>query len=182
MEIKQKGGTAAIEETFKQLRVDMTWDIEADFDLAAVFENKDGTKGMVYFSELGDLNAAPFMKLSGDAGVGDTVDDGGNKEIMKITKLDAIAKLHIIVWDYGAVEKGAPARFKGSGVKVAIVDDKNTSNEVTLDAGDIGNVIVLATIDNTDAMGPKLINQSLVGTLKGLRGSEQLWAIVDQAA
>ena len=182
MEIKQKGGTAALEETFKQLRVDMTWNSKADFDLAAIFEKKDGSKGMVYFGELGDLNEAPFIKLSGDAGIGDTVDDGGNKEIMKINKLDAIAKLHIIVWDYGAVQAGTPARFAGSDVKVAVVDDKNTSNEVTLDAGDMGNVLVLATIDNTSAMGPQLVNKSLVGTLKGLEGSEQLWAIVDQAA
>ena len=178
MEIKQKGGTADLE-SLKQLLVKMSWTTPTDFDLAALYETKTGTKGMVYFGEKGDLNALPWMKLSGDAGVGDNTDAGGNEEQMKITQLDDMAKVHLIVWDYGAVGKGDKARFEGSDVKVTIRDDKGNSNEVTLDSGDTGNVLVLATIDNTDPMGAKLVNTSNAGTLKGLNDSSQLWAIAE---
>jgi tellurite resistance protein TerA len=176
MELKQKGSSANVG-SFKQLMVTMKWTTAADFDLAAAYEDKTGKKGLVYFGELGDLNAFPYMQLSGDEGVGDK--GGNNEEIMRITKLDDIKYVWILCWDYGKVQEGSPARFKESDVTLSVMDDKGTAHKVTLDTGDLGNVALIATIDNTSPIGSKLINASKAGTLKGLKTLQQLTDIIE---
>jgi tellurite resistance protein TerA len=104
MELKQKGSEANVG-GFKQLMVAMRWSTAADFDLAAAYETKDGKQGLIYFGEKGDLNAFPFMELSGDEGVGDT--GGKNEEIMRITKLEDMKSVWIMCWDYGKVKDGS---------------------------------------------------------------------------
>ncbi|OQX17061.1 MAG: hypothetical protein BWK80_39700 [Desulfobacteraceae bacterium IS3] len=176
MELKQKGSSANVG-SFKQLMVTMKWTTAADFDLAAAYEDKSGKKGLVYFGELGDLNAFPHMQLSGDEGVGDK--GGNNEEIMRITKLDDMKYVWILCWDYGKVQEGSPARFKDSDVSLTVTDDKGISHKVTLDTGDLGNVALIATIDNTSPIGAKLINASKAGTLKGLKTLQQLIDIIE---
>lgn len=175
MELKQKGTSANVG-GFKQLMVTMRWSTAADFDLAAAYEDKTGKLGLVYFGELGDLNAYPYMQLSGDEGVGDS---GGEKEeIMRITKLDDMKYVWILCWDYGKIQDGAAARFKDSDVSLTIMDDRGQTHKVFLDTGDFGNVALIATIDNTSPIGAKLINSSKTGTLKGLRNLQQLMDII----
>jgi uncharacterized protein involved in tellurium resistance len=175
MELKQKGTEANVG-GFKQLMVTMKWTTAADFDLAAAYESKAGKQGLVYFGELGDLNAFPFMQLSGDEGVGDK--DGNNEEVMRITKLHEMKYVWIMCWDYGKIQTGAPARFKESDVSLTVMDDRGTTHNVTLDTGSLGNVALIATIDNTSVIGAKLINDSKAGTLKGLKTLEQLLDII----
>jgi tellurite resistance protein TerA len=176
MDLKQKGSEANVG-GFKQLMVSMKWTTAADFDLAAAYEDKQGKQGLVYFGELGDLNAFPFMQLSGDEGVGDT--GGDNEETMRITKLDDMKYVWLLCWDYGKVQEGAPARFKESDVSMTVMDDQGTSHKVDLDTGDMGNVALIATIDNSSAIGAKLINSSKAGTLKGLKKLQQLIDIIN---
>jgi len=175
MELKQKGEEANVG-GFKQLMIAMKWTTAADFDLAAAYEGKDGKIGLVYFGELGDLNKFPFMQLSGDEGVGDK--GGQNEETMRLAKLDELKNVWLICWDYGKVKDGSAARFKDSDVNLSIIDDKGTTYNVKLDTGDMGNVAIIATIDNTSAIGAKLINTSKAGTLKGLKTLEDLMAII----
>jgi tellurite resistance protein TerA len=175
MELKQKGESANVG-GFKQLMITMKWTTAADFDLAAVYENKEGKPGLVYFGELGDLNAFPFMQLSGDEGVGDK--GGENEEIMRIAKLDDMKYVWIMCWDYGKVKDGASARFKDSDVKLSVVDDKGATHNVMLDTGDMGNIALIATIDNSSPIGAKLINSSKAGTLKGLKKLDDLMNII----
>lgn len=177
MELKQKGSEANVG-GFKQLMVTMKWTTAADFDLAAAYEGKDGKQGLVYFGEQGDLNAFPFMQLSGDEGVGDT--GGDNEETMRITKLDDMKYVWLLCWDYGKVQDGAPARFKESDVNLTVMDDKGNSHNVNLDTGDMGNVALIATIDNASPVGAKLINSSKAGTLKGLKTLQQLMDIINE--
>ncbi len=176
MELVKKGAEANVG-GFKQLMVSMKWTTAADFDLAAAYENKDGKQGLVYFGDLGDLNAFPFMQLSGDEGVDDT--GGENEETMRITKLDDMKYVWILCWDYGQVKDGTPARFKDSDVSLSVMDDKGTSHKITLDTGDLGNVALLATIDNSSAIGAKLVNSSKAGTLKGLNNLQDLLNIIN---
>jgi len=176
MELKQKGSEANVG-GFKQLMVTMKWTTAADFDLAAAYEGKDGKKSLVYFGELGDLNQFPYMQLSGDEGVGDT--GGENEEVMRITKLDDMKYVWILCWDYGKVQEGSPARFSDSDVSLSVMDDRGTAHEVTLDTGDMGNVALLATIDNSSPIGAKLVNSSKAGTLKGLKNLQQLIEIIE---
>jgi len=175
MELKQKGETANVG-GFKQLMITMKWTTAADFDLAAAYENKEGKPGLVYFGELGDLNAFPFMQLSGDEGVGDK--GGENEEIMRIAKLDDMKYVWILCWDYGKVKDGSAARFKDSDVKLSVVDDKGTTHNITLDTGDMGNIALIATIDNSSPIGAKLVNSSKAGTLKGLKKLDDLMGII----
>jgi tellurite resistance protein TerA len=176
MELKQKGSEANVG-GFKQLMVTMKWTTAADFDLAAAYEGKDGKQGLIYFGEQGDLNAFPFMQLSGDEGVGDT--GGDNEETMRITKLDDMKYVWLLCWDYGKVQDGAPARFGDSDVNLTVMDDKGASHNVNLDTGDMGNVALLATIDNSSPVGAKLVNSSKAGTLKGLKTLQQLMDIIN---
>ncbi len=169
MELKEKGASAELEgTTLKGAIIKMKWTTEADFDLAVLIEKKSGGLDMCYYNNLGDLNAWPFMKLSGDAGVGDT--GGDNEEQMKISQLDDdVAKAHIVVWDYGQVTAGGKARFDNSDVHVEFMDNTGTMHDVSLAAaGDLGNTVVLATIDNTSPMGAKLVNASKGISLKGI--------------
>ena len=175
MELKQKGSSANVG-NFKQLMVTMKWTTAADFDLAAAYEDKTGKHGLVYFGELGDLNAFPFMQLSGDEGVGDK--GGENEETMRITKLDDMNYVWLLCWDYGKIQDGAPARFKESDVSMNIMDDKGQSHQVKLDTGGLGNVALIATIDNSSPIGAKLINSSKAGTLKGLKNLQQLMDVI----
>jgi len=179
LEIVKKTASVNLEESFKQIAVKMTWSTKTDFDLAALYEMKDGEKGMVYFSEKGELNKRPFMQLSEDKGVGDTVAAGGrNEETMAITSIEETAKIHICVWDWGSVEKGEKARFEGSDVQVELKDDKGNSHIVKLDTGEIGNIVFIATIDNSGII-PKLTNTSKAGLLKNFTDSSQLWDILN---
>lgn len=175
MELKQKGAEANVG-SFKQLLVTMKWSTAADFDLAACFQKKDGNFGIVYFGDMGDLNGFPYMQLSGDEGVGD--EGGDNEEQMRITKLDDMTNVWLFAWDYGAVQGGKPARFGDSDLKVNVMDDTGTSHDVTLDVGTMGNVAVIAKIDNSSAIGAKLVNESKGGLLKGLTNLQQLIDII----
>jgi len=175
MELKQKGSSANVG-GFKQLMITMKWTTAADFDLAAAYETKDGKQGLVYFGELGNLNIFPFMQLSGDEGVGDT--GGDNEEIMRVTKLEEMKYVWLLCWDYGKVQDGSPARFKESDVTLSVMDDGGSTHNITLDTGDLGNVALLATIDNSSPVGAKLINTSKAGTLKGLKTLQQLIEII----
>lgn len=171
MELKQKGAEASLG-GIKQFLVSLKWTTAADFDLAAAYQSRSGEQGLVYFGELGDLNAFPFMQLSGDEGVGDT--GGDNEETLRVMKLDDLAFVWVICWDYGAVQKGEPARFDGSDASVTLMDDSGMHHEVKLVTGDIGNACIIATIDNSSPMGAKLVNTSRAGTLKGLSTLDQL--------
>ena len=175
MELKQKGQEAQLG-GIKQFMVSLKWTTAADFDLAAAYESKSGQKGMVYFGELGNLNAFPFMQLSGDEGVGDS--GGDNEETMRVLNLDEMKYIWILCWDYGSVQEGKAARFAGSDVRVELTDDKGTAHAVCLDTGDTGNVCLVATIDNAGALGAKFTNSSKAGTLKGLKSLDQLMAVI----
>lgn len=175
MDLKQKGSEANVG-GFNQLMVSMKWTTAADFDLAAAYEDKNGKQGLVYFGELGDLNNFPHMQLSGDEGVGDK--GGDNEETMRITKIDEMNYIWLLCWDYGKVQEGSAARFNDSDVSLSVIDDKGNSHNVTLDTGEMGNVAVLATIDNSSPVGAKLVNESKAGTLKGLSKLQQLLDII----
>jgi len=174
MDLQKKGQEAQLG-SIKQFLVTLKWTTAADFDLAALYEGKDGKIGMVYFGALGDLNTYPFMQLSGDEGVGDS--GGENSEEMRVANIDDISNIWIICWDYTAVEAGTPARFDSSDVTVSLTDDSGTNHEVGLDSGEMGNVCCVAQVDNTSPMGAKFVNTSKAGTLKGLSNSDQLLQI-----
>ena len=146
-----------------------------DFDLAALIEENSGKYSMVYFGSKGSLDGAPHIKLDKDAGVGDTVDAGGvNEENLAISKLDGYRAVHLLCWDWEAVCSGGAARFNESDVNIKVVDDKGRAHKVSLDTGDLGNVCIVASIENSES-GLALVNVSKAGLLKGrLSDTKQL--------
>lgn len=177
--LEEKGASSNLP-SITQLLASLTWTDAIDFDLAALYEAKDGRKGMVYYGEKGDLNAFPFMQLSGDEGVGDTA--GNNEETMKIVNLDEIKKVHLVAWDYNRIRTGAAARFGSSNAAITVMDDKGESHQCKLVTDAVANVAFIATIDNSSPIGAKLINQSRVAKLDGLDGAaEKLWAVAEGA-
>ncbi len=177
MELKIKGH-AAIIDTFKELTISMKWTTAADFDLAALYETKAGKHGIVYFGDLGNLTAFPYLRLNKDEGVGDKA--GNNEEIMQVARLDEMKRVWILCWDYGMVQAGKTARFKDSDVRLTMKNDAGKIINVNVDTGDFGNVCCIARIDNLEG-GPKLVNTSIAGTLKGLKTLEQLVNLVQTA-
>ena len=176
MELKQKGSEANLG-GIKQFMVTLKWTSAIDFDLSAMYLTKTGKVAMIYFGDEGDLNQFPFMQLSGDAGVGDT--GGDNEEELRVVSISDMDKIWVIVWDYEAIQKGTPARFAESDLSITFMDDAGTNHKITLDNNNLANVSIIATIDNTSPLGAKLINSSKVGTLKGLKNTDQLLDIVN---
>jgi tellurite resistance protein TerA len=177
MDLNTKKQSAALD-SITGLLVKLTWSTAQDFDLAALYKTKAGGEGLIFFNNKGDLNTPPFIKLDKDAGVGDKVESGGNSEQLKIAKLDDVSEVHIIAWDFGAIERGSAARFQGSDVAITLTDSTGTTHKATLDCGDLGNVAVVATLKN-GAIGGEVINTSKTGLLKQFSKTEQLWAIVN---
>lgn len=164
--------------SIKQLLASLTWTSAIDFDLAALYEGKNGTKGMIYYNEKGDLNAFPFMQLSGDEGVGDS--GGDNEETLRIVDLSEMKTVHLVAWDYKKVTSGEAARFGQSDASISIMDDKGEKHQCKLASDAEANVAIIATIDNSSAIGAKLINQSKTGKLSGLGdATERLWQIAE---
>lgn len=176
MKLVQKNSEVKLDSFSGHVAVKMKWTSAVDFDLAALFVKKNGDEGLVYFGSTGSLDSFPFIKLDKDAGVGDQ--GGDNEENLTIAKIDDFSKVHLVAWDYKAVQKGKHARFDNSDIKLHLDDGKDISHEVHLHTGDMGNTIIIATIDNSGDQ-PKLINTSKVGTLKNLNDSADILAIAN---
>lgn len=91
------------------LAVYLTWQDDHDYDLAAIWETKDGRKGLVYFGDFGDLDGFPGILLQGDegGGVGSKKHvDGGNSECLLINDYDGLSKVHLFCWDFPSIHQG----------------------------------------------------------------------------
>jgi tellurite resistance protein TerA len=164
--LNKKGEEAFI--SVKQLMVKLQWTANVDLDLMAFYESKDGRTGGVVSDnypggDLGSLNEFPYIQLSGDEGVGAT--GGDNEEVLRITRLDDLAQVYICTLDYtDAIEKKDSSFSKYDG-GVVVIDEKGESIAIPLNSDDKGHVAIIARIDNTGAMGAKLINENKIITL-----------------
>ena len=189
----EKKGDSTLTDKFESMSIKIIWTTENDFDLAALIEKKlvggkEQIPTFLYFadSSKGNLNEFPFMRLSDDAGQGDTVDQTSygevNEEELKIAKIsNEIAKIHILAWDYPMVEKSDKARFKDSDIRTEMVDDNGKQYSITLDTGEFANACVMATIDCTNPVGPKIINRSTSAVLKGFENLQQIYDLCHKA-
>lgn len=90
---------------------------------------------------------------------------GNNEETLRITKLDDLAELYICTLNFTDAAYNRDVSFGNYDAYVVVVDEKSESIGVFLDAQDPGVVAVIAKIDNTDFMGPKLVNENRVMSL-----------------
>jgi uncharacterized protein involved in tellurium resistance len=175
----KKGSSAPIKDGWNQLLVDLDWgDNPRDLDLAAVFIKEDGSQRLIFFNDKGDKDANPMAVLSADAGVGGTVDDGGNRETMKILNLQDVKEVLILGWDWDRLTEGSPADFKATPFHLTVKDDSGASHDCTMTAGDLANVSLIGKIKNS-AIGAEFVNEDRGTMLKGIPDkSEELAQIL----
>ena len=159
--LKSKGEEAYV--SVKQLMVTLKWTADVDLDLMAFYKTKDGQTGGVFSDNypggsLGSLNSFPFVELSGDEGVGAV--GGDNEEVLRITKLDDLAELYIVALNYTDASQKIQSAFNSYDGAVVVMNDQGEAVEVPLNATEQGNIAVICKIDNTGAMGAKLINMN----------------------
>lgn len=159
------------------LTVSMKWTTAADFDLAVLYEDRSGKIGLIYFGELGRLDAYPFMELSEDQGSQDA--KGDYQETVRIDRPDEMAALWFLYWDYAKVQSGLPCDDIKGDVRLEVKwDGAPDCWEVKPDLDESGNVLVLASLSDLSSKGGILRNHGAVGTIHGLTRVEDLMAIV----
>jgi uncharacterized protein involved in tellurium resistance len=170
LDLKQKGDNAVIG-SFKQLKVSLIWTSGVDLDLMAFYKTKDGKVGGVYSDNyaggmLGNLNAFPFIQLSGDAGVDASA--GDNREVLRIAHLDDFEELCIVALNFTDASSGSGKVFADYDAHVEVVTDKGESHKVALDSKQTGSVAILCKFKK-DFMGASLVNNREVMTFEALQ-------------
>lgn len=163
MELRQKGEKADIG-AFKQMKVSLIWTSAVDLDLMAFYKTKDGRVGGVYSDNysggsLGDLNAFPFIQLSGDEGVG--ASGGDNREELRVMKLDDFEELQICALNFTDASSGSNKVFADYDARVEVVTDRGESHMVALDSGQPGSVAVICKF-SAGMISNSLVNDSEV--------------------
>lgn len=120
-EKNEKIQTPAIE----NLTIKLKWFKEIDFDLAALYLLKNGEKGLIYFSNKGDVTKKPFINLNVDA-----MYKKENEEILTIGKLNEIEELYLICWDFTGL--GGTGAFSGASTSITMIDSNKNSVIVNL--------------------------------------------------
>ncbi len=179
MELKQKGTKADIG-AFKRIDVSLIWSSAVDLDLMAFYRTRDGRTGGVYSDNyqggtLGALEAFPYMRLSGDAGVGGT--GGSNREEMSIGKIDDFEEIYICALNFTDAAAGGSHVFADYDARIEITTDRGESHSVRLDATQPGSVAVICRFAS-GFIASELINDSRVMRLDDFRaeipGADQL--------
>ncbi|MEM7018262.1 MAG: stress response protein [Pseudomonadota bacterium] len=163
MELKQKGEEAYI--ALKQLVVKLKWKAAVDLDLMAFYKAKDGRTGGVYSANYaggsqGDLNAFPYIQLSGDEGVG--AQGGQSEEAIRISQLEEMETIYICALNFTDASGNQPSTFSQYDGVVELLDDQGKTVTVPLDASEAGTVAVIAKLDCSNFMGPRLINENRI--------------------
>jgi len=173
LKLMHKGASANIGGV-RKLSVSMKWNSAADFDLAAVYEDRKGNPGIVYFGDTGNPNVFPHI-----CGTDDCPDiSGDNEENLLICRLDVLNHVWIMCWDYGKIQEGLPAEFKKGNLLLTITDDRGNTFDIHPDNDASANTVLIAAIDNTSPVGAKIINSSKTGMLNGLKKLDQLMDII----
>jgi uncharacterized protein involved in tellurium resistance len=151
---------ASAEMDMQNAKVVMQWTAkDADLDLMCFGKRKDGTDISVFTNKLGGslgvIDANPFVKHTGDAGV----DLGGDVEVeeLHIAKANEIESLDVLVMNYTDAVEGKPSDFATYGGDVVVEPDVGESMSIPLNDTKLGDVMVVCKIDGSGAK-PKVVN------------------------
>lgn len=188
MELQTKGASVPISPAFKELTIKAKWIGEAakpDLDIVALYKDKSGAEACIYYGDKGNLTEFPNMLLLEDQGTEDAPKGMlPREETMMITSFEGLEEIRLIIWDYSSIVKSVAPLMGKSQCKITMDDGAGTVHEVKLDVGandDLAmcNIIFFAKIDLSGPI-PKLINTSFGTNLKGLKNTNELWAIVQK--
>ncbi len=112
-----------------------------DLDLGALYEMADGRKGVIQAlgNQFGDLNAPPYIKLSGD----DRTGGGGEDLVINLDQLQNIRRILVFAFIY----EGVPAWDKADGV-VTLYPVGAAPIEVKLDESSGTRMCAIALLEN----------------------------------
>jgi len=179
MELKQKGTKADIG-AFKRIDISLIWNAAVDLDLMAFYRTKDGRAGGVYSDNyqggtFGALNAFPYIRLSGDAGIGGT--GGNNREDMSITSIEDFEEIYICALNFTDAAVGESHVFADYDATIHVTTDRGETHRIPLDSTQPGSVAVICRFTSGFIAG-ELVNDSRVMSLEAFRasipGAEQL--------
>jgi uncharacterized protein involved in tellurium resistance len=163
--LKRKGESIAFSFNGK-LKVKLIWGTDTDQDLCIFFKKKDGQVGGVFsneyrnkMSDLGDLNAFPYMRHMGD----NKEPQPGDEEVeqINIAKLDDIDTAYVCVVNYGAAIEGEDVTFAEDHARIEVQSDSGDYLEVLADSEDHGHVYCVCSIKNENGTN-SLKNESRV--------------------
>jgi uncharacterized protein involved in tellurium resistance len=164
--LSKKGDEAYI--PVKRLLVTLKWTAKVDLDLMAFYRTKDGREGGVFSDRypggnLGNLKEFPYIKLSGDQGVG--AKGGDNEEVLGVGKLDDLSELYICTLNYTDASRKKDSSFHDYDGGITILCDGSNTIAVPLDSTEKGQVALIAKIDNSNPISAKLINENKIMSL-----------------
>jgi tellurite resistance protein TerA len=155
----RKGESAPIsldQKSLSTIHVRLKWTKAVDLDLHAFYKSKAGEIGHVFYQNMGNLEAEPYILLDQDAGVGNV--PGNNEENLRIRNLhrfDSIMIATNIFRILHFLHSGDNfARYDG---KVIVRSDSGDHIEVPLISEELGRWCVIAEIDNTGSR-PSVVN------------------------
>lgn len=134
----------------------LSWTYPIDLDLYGIYRLKNGREGTIYYHNLGSLETSPYISLDKDEGVGDV--GGDNEENMRFKDLSQIQHLLIVANIY----KKKNVNFAQYDGKVVVSASNGQGFEVPLTEQETGSWCVVARVENTDLIGPKLFNVNKV--------------------
>lgn len=170
MELKQKGTKADIG-AFKKMDISLIWRAAVDLDLMAFYRTRDGRTGGVYSDNyeggtLGALDAFPYIRLSGDAGVGGI--GGNNREVMSIARIDDFEEIYICALNFTDAVVGESHLFADYDARIEVTTDRGETHSIPLDSTQPGSVAVICRFASGFIAG-ELVNDSRVMNLESFR-------------
>ena len=146
----------------------------------AFYRTRDGRTGGVYSDNyqggtLGALDAFPYIRLSGDAGVGGV--GGHNREDMSIGRIDDFEEIYICALNFTDAADGGARVFADYDARIQVTTDRGESHTVPLDSREQGSVAVICRL-SSGFIASELVNDSRVMGLKTFQaeipGADQL--------
>ncbi|WP_373501241.1 stress response protein [Desulfococcus sp.] len=170
MELKQKGTKADIG-SFKKIDISLIWSAAVDLDLMAFYRTRDGRTGGVYSDNyqggtLGALDAFPYIRLSGDAGVGGA--GGANREDMSLSRIDDFEEIYICALNFTDAVSGQSRVFADYDARIQVATDRGETHTVPLDSTLPGPVAVICRFAS-GFIASELVNDSRVMHLDAFR-------------
>lgn len=173
MILKEKGASAEMTDVSKDVKISTKWSGNIDFDTAALFVRKDGSKGIVYYGTAGAgethgyLDKEPFIMLDKDSLTG-----GEENLVVSAKAVEMNKRIHLVVWDYKAISGNKKPSFNTSDLKVHIGD-----HEVHPKVGEKCNFVEMAVIQNNDGK-VSIINKSIEGELSKVDDTD-MWRVIE---
>ncbi len=139
--------------------VTLTWTAKVDLDLMAFYKTKDGREGGIFPEDYpggikGSLKQFPYIKLNSHRGIRSRHPE----EILGVSKLEEFRELYICAVSYPDFIGKKQYFFNDYDAGITLLLEKRNTIGIPLTSIEIGQVAVIAKVDNSSIVSAKLIN------------------------